>query len=139
MLTSHKVPQHKVNNVASSLKSFKLYFAWKIQLFVAAATISTSLYCIHQVSHSHSNLVTTPSSCVLLTLAPVCHQNLTYSTPSLSSFCRIPFILDKLKIELTKSPLHHASKNGSTHGERTCIMVVRMGSISMERISMAPI
>ena len=37
----------------------------------------------------------------------------TCSTPSsLSSFCRIPFMLGKLKIELTKNPLYHAGKNG---------------------------
>ena len=68
---------------------------------------------MHQVSHCCTNLATTPSSCILLTLASVCNQNLTCSTPSsLSSFCRLPFILGKLKIALNKNCLHHASKNG---------------------------
>ena len=35
------------------------------------------------------------------------------STPStLSSFCRIPLFTGKLKIELTKNPLHYAGKSG---------------------------
>ena len=93
-----------------------------------------------QVFHCHSNLVTTPFSCILLTLASVCNQNLTCSTPSsLSFFCRIPFIFGKLKIELTKNPLHHAGKNSEHSWERICIMVVRMGSILLGIISMATI
>ena len=114
MLTGHKVPQHKGNNVTSvSKKSSKPYFSWHIQQSVPVTTISTSLYCMHQVSHYHSNLVTTPSPSILMTLASVCNQDLTCSTPSpLSSFHTIPLILGKLKIELTKNPLHHAAKNG---------------------------
>ena len=115
MLRGHKVPQHKVNNITSVLKSSKPYFAWLIQQSVAANTTSSvtrCLYCMCQVSHCHSNLVTNPSS--------------------LSSFCRIPFILGKLNIELTKNPLHHAGKNGEhscgenlynrgENGEHSCV------------------
>ena len=54
----------------------------------------------------------------------------------LSSFCGIPFILGKLKIELTKNPLHMLVRMGSIPVGRTWIMVVRMGSIPAERISM---
>ena len=95
VLSGHKVPQHKVNNVTSVLKSSKPYFAWYIQQSVAANTtfsVTRSLCCMHRVYHCHSNLVTTPSL--------------------LSSFCRILFILGKLKIELTKNPLHHAGEIG---------------------------
>ena len=116
MLTGHKVPQHKVNNVTGVLQSSKPYFAWHIQQSVAANSmfsVTRSLYCMCQVSQCHSYLLTTPSSCILLTLASFCNQNLTCSTPSsLSSFCRISFILGKLKTELTKKPLHHTGKNG---------------------------
>ena len=84
---------------------------------------------MHQVSQCHSNSVTTPSSCILLTLYSVLNQNLTCRT--LSSFCRIPFILGKLKIEVTKNPLLHAgmngehscgenSYNGDENGEHSC-------------------
>ena len=116
VLTGYKVPQDKCNNVTAVLQSSKPYFAWPIQQSVAAKitfTVTRSLYSMNQASHCHSNLVTTPSSCILLTLASVCNQNLTGTSPSsLSSFCRIPFILGKLKIEFTKNPLHHAGKNG---------------------------
>ena len=140
MLTGHQVPQHIANNSTGAVQSSKPYFAGHIQWSVAVNTISRSLCCMYQVSHCHSNLVTTLSSCLLLTLTSVYNQNLTCSTPSsLSSFCSIPFILGKLKIKLTKNPQHHADQNGGIHGERTFIMVVRMGSILMRRISMEPI
>ena len=101
-------------------------------------SVARSHYCMHRVTHCHSNLATTPSSCIPLTLASFFNQNLTCSTPSpLSSFYRIPFILGKLKSELTKNPLHHACKNGSIPGETTCLIVERMGNILLGRISMA--
>ena len=121
MLTGYKIPQCKGNNVTGVLKSSKPYFAWYIKQPAAAKTtfsITRSLYCMCQVSHCLSNLTTIPSSCILLTLQSVLKQNLTCR--SLSSFCRIPFILGKLKIELTKNPLHHAGKNGSIPVDRTC-------------------
>ena len=37
---------------------------------------------------------------------------------------------------MTKDSLHHAGKNGEIHMEKTCIMLVRMGSIPVWRISM---
>ena len=99
MLTGHKVPQHKANNVTAVLQFSKLYFAWHNQQSAAATTtyfVSRSLYCIHHVSHWKSNSVTTPSSCILLPLASVCNQSLTCTTPSSLSFCRISFIPGKL-------------------------------------------
>ena len=74
--------------------------------------------------HCHSNLVTTPSSCILLTLESLLNQNLTCQPPS--SFCNIPVTLDTLKTEskppfkahITKNPLLHAEKNGEhSYGE----------------------
>ena len=143
MLTGPKGPQHKVNNVTVVLKPSKPYFSWHIHQSVAANTtlsVTGSLYCMHQASHCHSNLVTTPSSCILLTLASVCNQNLTCSTPSpLSSFCRILFILHELKIELNKTPCIMLVRMGNIPVERTHIMVVRMGSFLPGRITMATI
>ena len=142
MLTGNKVPQHKVNYATSVLKPTKAYFAWNIQQSVDANTtfsVTRYLYCNRQVSHCHSNLVTTPSSYILLTLASACNQNLTCSTPSsLSSFSRISFILGKLKVQLTKSPLYHAAKNGSIPGKRTHVMLVN-GEHSSRRISITTI
>ena len=117
-MLSNKAPQHKVRNVTGALKPFKPYFAWHIKQSVAANTISRSLYSMNQPSHCQSNLVTTPSSCILLTLQSVLNQNLTCQPPS--SSCRIPMTLDTLKTELkppfivniTKNPLLHADKNG---------------------------
>ena len=65
VLTGHKVPQHKVNNVTSVLKSSKPNFSLQILQSVAANTPfpdTRSPYCMHQFFHCHSNLVTTPSS-----------------------------------------------------------------------------
>ena len=45
-------------------------------------------------------------------------------------------ILYKLKIEMPKDSLHHAGNNGSIPMEKTHIILVRMGSISVWRISM---
>ena len=72
VLTGHKVPQHKGNNVTSVLQFSKPYFVCLIQQSVAATTtysVTRSSYCMCQVFHWNSNLVTTPSSCILLTLA----------------------------------------------------------------------
>ena len=120
MSTGNKVPQHNVNNVTGVSKSSKPYFAWHIQQSAAANTtfsVARSLYCMHQFSHCHANLVTTPSSCIFLTLQSVLNH-LTSQPPS--SSCRIPMTLDTLKTELkppftaniTKNPLLHADKNG---------------------------
>ena len=138
-----KFLKHKVNNVTNVLKPSKPCFALHIQQSVEANTtfsVTNSLYCICQVSYSHLNLVTTPCSCILLTLAPVCKKNLTCSTPSSLSFlCRIPFILGKLKIELTKNPLHRAGK----YGEHSCGENLYNGNdnggIPVGKISMATI
>ena len=86
--------------------------------------------------------MTTPFSCVLLTMQSVLHQNLTCQ-PS-SSYCRTPMILDILKNELkpslaadtTKGFLLHADKNGEHYVKRSCIMVIRMGNTSVWRIYM---
>ena len=127
------------------LKSSKPSFGWHTQQAVAATTTfsgtSFHYYMCHSSQH-HSNFVTTPSSCVLLTLQSVLNQNLTCQ--SSSSYCRIPMIFDTLKSELkpsftvdiTKGFLLHADKNGSISVKRSCIMVMRMGSTSVERISM---
>ena len=73
--------------------------------------------------------MTTPSSRIDLTSQSVPHLSLPF-------LCRIFLILDKLKIEMTKDSLHHAGKTGSIAIEKTCIMLLRMGSIPVWRISM---
>ena len=121
MLTSHKVSHLKVNNVTGVLKSSKPSFGLHTQQAVAASTAFSSTSSLYYMSHRSqclSNLVTTPFSCVLLTLQSVIHQNVTCQ-PS-SSYCRIHMILDRLKNELkspftaniTKGFLLHADKNG---------------------------
>ena len=78
----------------------------------------------------------------ILTLESVLNQNLTCRP--LSSSCSKPMTLDTLKTGLkppctaniAKSPLLHTDKNGSIPVGRTCIMVVRMGSKSVEKICM---
>ena len=141
VLTSHKVSLLKVNNVMGVLQFFKPSFGWHTQQTVAATTTfsgTNSLYYIFHGSQCHSNLVTSPFSCVLLTLQSVLNQNLTCQ-PS-SSYCRIPMILDTLKNELkspftaniTKGFLPHADKNweyfceqhlhnGNENGEHICV------------------
>ena len=82
----------------SILKSSKPSFGWHTQQAVAATTTfsgTSSLYYMCHGSQCYSNLVTSPSSCVLLTLQSVLNQNLTCQ--SSSSYCRIPMIFDTLK------------------------------------------
>ena len=81
--------------------------------------------------------MTTPSSCILLTLLLVLNQSLTCQ-PSSSPYCRIAIILDTLKNELkppftaniTKGILLHAEKDGehfceenlhNENGEHICV------------------
>ena len=114
------------------LRSSKFYFVWYTQQLIVADTtfsVPRSSSYTHQVSNCHSNLVTTPSSSIDLTSQSVSHL-------SLSLFCRIFLILDKLKIEMTQDSLHHAGKNGSISMGRTCIMLLRMGTTPVWRISM---
>ena len=111
-LAGQIVSQNKVCNVTSVFRSSKSYFVWHTQHLVAVDTISLntrSPYCTHQVSICHSNLVTTPSLCVLLTCNHS-YENLTCQ-PS-SSYCRIPMIHDTLKNEL-KSPFTANITKGS--------------------------
>ena len=76
------------------------------------------LYYMCHRSQCHSNLVTIPSSCKLLTLQAVLNQNL-ICQPS-PSCCKIHMILDTLKNELkppftaniTKGFLLHSDMNG---------------------------
>ena len=142
-LTGHKVPQYKGNNVTAVLKPSKPYFAWHIQQSATTNTtlsVTRSLYCMCQFSHS--NLVTTPPSCIFLTLQSVLSQNLICQPPS--SSCRISFSLDTLKTEMkppftaiiTKTPCYMLARLGIIPVKRTCIMAVRMGSIPVGRISM---
>ena len=120
VLTSQKVSHLKVNIVAGALKSSKPSFGWQTQHAVAATTTFSGTRFLYYMCHRYqcySNLVTTPSSCVLLTLQSVLNQNLTCQLSS--SYCRIPMILDTLKNELkpsftadsTKGFLQHAEKN----------------------------
>ena len=92
---------------------WKTKHVWYTWHFIVADTIfsvpRSSSY-THQVSNYHSNLVTTPDSSVDLTSKSVHYL-------SLSFFCRIFLILDKLKVEMTKDSLHHAAKNG----EHSCV------------------
>ena len=93
---------------------------WYTQQLIAADTtfsVPRSSSYTHQVSNCHSNLVTTPASSINLTSKSV-------HSLSLRFLCRIFWILDKLKIEMTKDSL-----------EKTCVMLVRMGSIPVSRIS----
>ena len=144
MLTSHKVSHLKVNIVTGALKSSKPSSGWHTQYAVAATTTFSGTRFHYYMCHSYqcySNLVTTPSSCILLTLQSVLNQNLTCQPSSL--YCRIPMILDTLKNELkpsftadsTKGFLQHAEKNGEHFFKATCIMVMRMGSTYVWRIS----
>ena len=82
---------------------------WSHKFVLSSTThISTNSHPFLVGIVSHPNIHLTPRS--------VTDQNLTCSTPSsLSSFCRIPFILCKLKIELTKNHFRHAGKNGEHH------------------------
>ena len=73
--------------------------------------------------------MTTPSSSIDLTSQSV-------PSLSLSFLCIIFLILFKLKIEMIKDSLYHAGKNGSIPLEKTCIILLRMGSIPVWRISM---
>ena len=86
----------------------KLYIVWYIQQLIVADTIfyvpRSSSY-THQVSDCRPNLVPTPSSSTDLTSQPV-------PDLSLSFLCRICLIHAKLKIEMTKDPIHHGGKNG---------------------------
>ena len=104
---------------------------------LAFVTLTGSLYCMHHISNFHSNLVTTLSPNMHLTLKSVPNQNLTCctttshnatSSSSLSSFCSIPFTLGKLKIEMTKKPCIMLVRMGSIQVGRTCIIVMRMGA-----------
>ena len=123
MLTSHKVSQHKVSNGAGALESHALFW------LVHAATC-----CIrYNLFHNRISLLNEPSISlslqfsdhfipnIHLTPESVPNENLTCSTTisynatslsPLSSFHRITLILDILKIELTKNPLHQTGKNG---------------------------
>ena len=105
----------------SVLKSSKPSFGCHTQQAVAATTTfcsTSSLYYMCHGSQCHSNLVTNPSSCVLLTLQSVLNQN--WTCQSTSSCCRILMIFDTLKIELkpfftadiTEDFLLYAHKNG---------------------------
>ena len=116
-----------------------------MQQAVAATTTFSGtrfLYCMCHGSQCQSNIVTTPSSCILGTLQSVLNQNLTCQLSS--SYCTIPMIFDTLKSELkpsftpdiTKGFLQHADNNGSIFVKRSCIMVMRMGSTSVGRICM---
>ena len=100
---------------------------------------------MHHISNFHSNLVTTLSPNMRLTLKSVPNQNLTCSTTtshnatsssSLSSFCSIPFTLGKLKIEMTKKPMYNAGKNGERSGGENLHNSDENGSIPVGRISM---
>ena len=73
--------------------------------------------------------MTTPSSSIDLTSQSVPHLSLPF-------LCKIFLILDKLKIEMTKDSLHHAGKNGEHSYGENLHKLVRMGSISVWRISM---
>ena len=110
----------------------KFYFVWYIQQLIVAYTtfsVPRSSSYTHHVSDCNSKLVTTPSSSIDL---------ISHSVPylSLSFLCRICLILDKLKIEMVENSLYDAGKNGSIPMEKTCIMLVRMGSIPVWRTSM---
>ena len=91
-------------------------------------------------SQYQSNLVTTPSSCVVLTLQSILNQNLTCQ-PS-SSYCRITMMLGTLQNELkpsfaadiTKSFLLHPDKNGKHVCEENLHNGNEMGSTSVGRI-----
>ena len=106
----------------------KFYFVWYTQQLIGADTsfyVPRSSSCTHQVSDCHSYLVTTPSSSIDLTSQSVSHLSLPF-------LCIILLILDKLKIEMTKDPFHHAGKNGehfygenlhnaAKNGEHSCV------------------
>ena len=88
---------------------------------------------MHHGSQFHSKLVTTPSSCISLTLQSVLTLNLTCP---LTSSWRAPMTLDTLKDELkppftanvTKNPLLHADKNG----EHPCEENLNSGNKNVE-------
>ena len=106
------------SNPTRVFRSSKFYFVWYTQqLIVADTTVSvprSSSY-THQVSNCQSNLVTTPSSSIDLTSQSLSLLSLSFL------WCKILLILDKLKIEMTKDPLHHAAKNGEHfYGENLC-------------------
>ena len=105
------------------------YFVWYIQQLNVADTVPRSSSYTHQDSNCRSNLVITPASSIDLI-----SKSVQYLSPLF--LCRIFLILDKLKIEMTKDSLHHAGKNGSIPMVKTCMMVLRMGSFPMWRISM---
>ena len=97
----------------------------------------TAYCCRHYFLCSKIFILHTPSFQLPLQLSD--HSILTsqsVSHLSLSFLCIILLILDKLKLEMTKDPLHHAGKNGSISMGRTCIMLQRMGSTPAWRISM---
>ena len=102
-------------------KFSKPYFGWHTQqAFAVTTTFSGTrfLYYMFHGSQLHSKLVTTPASCVFLTLQSVPNQNL-ICQPS-SSYCRHSMILATLKnalkppftVNITKGILLHADKNG---------------------------
>ena len=83
--------------------------------------------------------MTTPSLSIDLTSQSV--PNL-----SLSFLCIIPLILDKLKIEMTKDPMHHPSKNGehfygeklhnaAKNGEHSCVENIHEDNIYPHNIN----
>ena len=117
---SHQVP----------LDYGQMKHVWYTQWLIVADTtfsVSRSSSYKHHVSNCHSNLVTTPASSIDLTSKSV-------HSLSLPFLCRIFSILDKLKIEMTNDSLYHAGKTG-VH-VKTCVMLLRMGSIPVWRISM---
>ena len=73
--------------------------------------------------------MTTPSSSIDLTSQSVPHL-------SLSFLCWNLFILDKLRIEMTRDSSYHAGKKGGFPMGRTCIILLRMESFPVWRISM---
>ena len=64
----------------------------------------------NRVSDCHSSLVTTTSSRIE-----------SVPNPSLSPMCIILLIIDKLKIEITKDPMHHTCKSGEHFYEENFI------------------
>ena len=112
-------------------RSSKFYFVWYTQQLIIADTtfsVPRSSSYTHQVSDCQSNLVTTPSSRIDLTSQSVSHLSLT-----IAFLYRILWILDKLKIEMTKDSLHHSGKNeehsygenlhnASKDGDHSCVV-----------------
>ena len=125
MLTSHKALHLIVNKCSDILQAETTTFSY-----------TRFLYYMFHCYHCHSNLVTTPSSCIVLTQQSGRKQNLTCP---LTSCWRTPMTLDTLKNELeppftanvTKNHLLCVDKNGehpceenlhngSNNGEHSC-------------------